>query len=117
MPWFESQRPLVWVLQFWPVLVLSGTTSVLATLLCRKLATWFGIVDRPDDLVKTHKEPVAYLGGVGIFFGILAGVLGGIFCIAESLPDTFVFLLILLTGGALAACALVLAVAIIDLSP
>ena len=34
-----------------------------------------GIVDKPDDLVKTHKEPVAYLGGIGILIGLTVGVL------------------------------------------
>ncbi len=116
-PWLDYQRPLVWVFQFWPALFLSVTTSVLATLLCRKLAMRLGIVDKPDNLVKTHKEPVAYLGGVAILFGILAGILAGIFCVTEALSQMSVFWLIMLTGGALTACAVGLADDILDLSP
>ena len=59
-------RPITWVLQFWPVLAFSFISTLMATWLCKKIAIKFGIVDKPDDLVKTHKEPIAYLGGIGI---------------------------------------------------
>lgn len=35
----------------------------------------FGIVDRPDDTVKTHKKVIPYCGGVGILAGLAAGLL------------------------------------------
>ena len=59
------KRPLSWTFQFWPVLVLSLLCALAATWLVKKIALKFGIVDKPNDTVKTHKEPVAYLGGVG----------------------------------------------------
>jgi len=58
-----DKRPIGWVIHFWPVLVVSFAGSLAATWLCKRVAIKFGIVDRPDDLVKTHKKPIAYLGG------------------------------------------------------
>ena len=52
-------RPPAWALRFWPVLAASLVGSLAATWFCKKIAIKFGIVDRPDDLVKTHKEPIA----------------------------------------------------------
>ena len=48
--------------------------SILATPLMRRLAIANGIVDWPDLKRKNHALPVAYLGGVAIFVGWLAGV-------------------------------------------
>ncbi|HEX8342469.1 MAG TPA: MraY family glycosyltransferase [Tepidisphaeraceae bacterium] len=40
----------------------------------RSVALYYGIVDKPDMLRKLHSAPVAYLGGVAVFLGWLAGV-------------------------------------------
>jgi UDP-GlcNAc:undecaprenyl-phosphate GlcNAc-1-phosphate transferase len=77
-------RPISWTFQFWPVLVGSFVCALAATWLCKKIAIRLGIVDKPDNLVKTHKEPVAYLGGVGILAGLAVGVLTGIYCISKE---------------------------------
>jgi UDP-GlcNAc:undecaprenyl-phosphate GlcNAc-1-phosphate transferase len=77
-------RPISWTFQFWPVLVGSFVCALAATWLCKKIAIRLGIVDKPDNLVKTHKEPVAYLGGVGILAGLTVGVLTGIYCISKE---------------------------------
>ncbi|MCP4453430.1 MAG: undecaprenyl/decaprenyl-phosphate alpha-N-acetylglucosaminyl 1-phosphate transferase [Planctomycetes bacterium] len=115
--WLGNERSLAWVLEFWPVLVISVTTSLLATLLCRALAMRWGIVDQPDDLVKTHKEPVAYLGGIGILCGILGGILAGSLCVTEGLTGLNVRWLIMIAGGALTACFVGAADDMLDLSP
>jgi UDP-GlcNAc:undecaprenyl-phosphate GlcNAc-1-phosphate transferase len=98
------ERPMSWVLQFWPVLVFSFISALAATALCKRIALKFGIVDRPDDQVKTHKGTVAYLGGVGMLAGLTAGVLAGIYYLhgKEHLPSTFTWLLGVLAGGAIA---------------
>jgi UDP-GlcNAc:undecaprenyl-phosphate GlcNAc-1-phosphate transferase len=117
MSWVGSQRSLAWVLQFWPALVVSVTVSLCATAVCRTLAIRWGVVDRPDNLVKTHKEPVAYLGGIGILCGILGGVLAGSLCVTEGLTPLAVRWLIMITGGALTACAVGVSDDILDLLP
>ncbi|MCY2930906.1 MAG: MraY family glycosyltransferase [Planctomycetota bacterium] len=48
--------------------------SLVATPICRFIAYKTGIVDRPDDLLKPHGRPVAYLGGIGICLGLLVGL-------------------------------------------
>ncbi|UCF44274.1 MAG: undecaprenyl/decaprenyl-phosphate alpha-N-acetylglucosaminyl 1-phosphate transferase [Planctomycetota bacterium] len=112
------ERPVTWVLGFWPILAVSFGGSLAATWLCKKVAIKFGIVDRPDDLVKTHKEPIAYLGGVGILIGLTASVLVGIGYLPKT--DYFTtalrFLLGIIFGGAL-ACGVGLADDIFDIKP
>ena len=82
----------------------SFAVSLVATWLCKKVAIKFGIVDKPDNLVKTHNEPVAYLGGLGIFIGLTVGVLAGITCLEhETLFKPILKLLFgILAGGAIA---------------
>lgn len=62
-------------LQFWPVLALSLGASLILTPVMRKLALANGIVDLPDARRKAHAKPVAYLGGLAIFLGLLVGMI------------------------------------------
>jgi UDP-GlcNAc:undecaprenyl-phosphate GlcNAc-1-phosphate transferase len=50
--------------------------ALIGTRLCRSLAHRWSVVDHPDNSVKTHILPTAYLGGVGIWLGFLSGFLG-----------------------------------------
>jgi len=119
-------RPLSWVLQFWPVLVFSFISALVATSLCKSIALKFGIVDKPDNLVKTHKGTVAYLGGVGILAGLTVGILTGIYCIGsrtsassvepEHFRLSFTWLVAVLAGGAI-ACLIGLVDDIFDIRP
>ncbi len=59
----------------WWVGVVALLASLVATPIVRALAYRFKIVDRPDDLLKPHARPIAYLGGVSIFFGLTVGLL------------------------------------------
>jgi UDP-GlcNAc:undecaprenyl-phosphate GlcNAc-1-phosphate transferase len=56
------------------VLVVSFLVTLFATPLMRRLAVANGIVDRPSDPRKIHRAPVAYLGGVAVFAGLLGGI-------------------------------------------
>ncbi|NIP25170.1 MAG: hypothetical protein GWN67_17780 [Phycisphaerae bacterium] len=111
-------EPVGWVFRFWPILVGSFAGSLGATWLCKKAAIKFGIVDRPDDLVKTHKEPIAYLGGLGMLIGLTVGVLTGIECLRneEFFGPALKWLLGILAGGAI-ACFVGLADDIVDIKP
>jgi len=97
-------RPISWVLQFWPVLFTSFLCTLVSTYLCKMIAMKFGLVDRPDKLVKTHKEPIAYLGGVGMLVGFTVGLLVGtyLFCRGIYFPHTFRLLFGVLAGAAIA---------------
>ncbi|HEY0007310.1 MAG TPA: MraY family glycosyltransferase, partial [Tepidisphaeraceae bacterium] len=44
------------------------------TPIMRSVAIYYNIVDKPDMVRKLHSAPVAYLGGVAVFIGWLAGV-------------------------------------------
>ncbi|MCK4752334.1 MAG: undecaprenyl/decaprenyl-phosphate alpha-N-acetylglucosaminyl 1-phosphate transferase, partial [Planctomycetes bacterium] len=113
-----SKRSLMWVLQFWPVLAASFTGSLAATWLCKKIAIKFGIVDKPDKLVKTHMEPIAYLGGVGMLIGLTVGILAGIGCLRNepSFNQILKWLFGILAGGTI-ACAIGLTDDIFDIRP
>lgn len=67
-------KPYVWV--FYAAFVV----AYLMTPLMRRVAIYYGIVDRPDNLRKMHREPVAYLGGVAVFLGWLVGVVASQAC-------------------------------------
>jgi UDP-GlcNAc:undecaprenyl-phosphate GlcNAc-1-phosphate transferase len=95
------KRSLDWTFQFWPVLPVSFVFGLLATWLSKKIALKYGIVDRPNDTVKTHKEPTAYLGGIGILAGLGVGLLTGIGCFKENVGISG-WLMSILTGSAIA---------------
>jgi UDP-GlcNAc:undecaprenyl-phosphate GlcNAc-1-phosphate transferase len=57
------------------VLVISFVVTLLATPIVRRLALSHGIIDRPTEARKIHRLPVAYLGGVAVFLGLVAGIL------------------------------------------
>ena len=113
-----SERPLSWVFQFWPVFVLSFISALVATWLCKKVALKFGIVDRPDNLVKTHKGTIAYLGGIGMLVGLTVGILTGIYCLhsRQEFASAFTLLIGVLAGGAI-ACFVGLTDDIFDIRP
>jgi UDP-GlcNAc:undecaprenyl-phosphate GlcNAc-1-phosphate transferase len=111
-------RPLSWVIQFWPVLVSAWIFSLAATWLCKKLALRLGIVDKPDTTVKTHKHPVAYLGGVGILVGLVVGVLAGIGIIQGQVGfETSLKWLLGIIAGTFIACFVGLVDDILNIKP
>ncbi len=65
----EVLRPYAWV----PVV--SFAASFLATPMVRALARRLRVVDKPDGFLKPHGRPIAYLGGVAVYLGWLAGLL------------------------------------------
>ncbi|HLB74335.1 MAG TPA: MraY family glycosyltransferase [Sedimentisphaerales bacterium] len=111
-------RPVSWVVQFWPVLLFSFISALVATSLCKKIALKLGIVDKPDNLVKTHKGNVAYLGGVGMLVGLTVGILTGVYCIREQqyFGPAFTWLMGVLAGAAI-TCFIGLVDDIFDMKP
>ncbi len=56
------------------VLIVAFVVTLFATPILRRLAIRYGIIDRPNDPRKIHKMPIAYLGGVAVFLGIVSGI-------------------------------------------
>jgi UDP-GlcNAc:undecaprenyl-phosphate GlcNAc-1-phosphate transferase len=54
--------------------VVAFLVTLCATPIVRRLAVANGIIDRPSDPRKIHRMPIAYLGGVAVFLGIVAGI-------------------------------------------
>lgn len=63
------------LLGYWPVLCTAFVVALLTTPIVRSIARRCNIVDHPDEARKMHKEPTAYLGGVAIFFAVMAGII------------------------------------------
>ena len=59
--------------QWWVGLVAFGVALV-ATPVARYIAYRTRIVDRPDDLLKPHGRPIAYMGGLAMCAGLLVGL-------------------------------------------
>jgi UDP-GlcNAc:undecaprenyl-phosphate GlcNAc-1-phosphate transferase len=69
----------------WWLGVVSLFVSLIATPLVRFIAYRTKIVDKPDDLLKPHARPVAYLGGVAMCVGLLAGLCVYAFVMPDAL--------------------------------
>jgi UDP-GlcNAc:undecaprenyl-phosphate GlcNAc-1-phosphate transferase len=58
----------------WHVGAVAFGVSLIATPIVRAIAYKARIVDRPDDLLKPHTRPIAYMGGVAMCIGMLVGL-------------------------------------------
>ncbi|MGN6507305.1 MAG: glycosyltransferase family 4 protein [Tepidisphaeraceae bacterium] len=56
------------------VFYVSFLVAFVFTPIMRSVAIYYNIVDKPDLVRKLHAQPVAYLGGVAVFLGWLAGL-------------------------------------------
>jgi UDP-GlcNAc:undecaprenyl-phosphate GlcNAc-1-phosphate transferase len=113
-----DERPLRWVFGFWPVLAAAFGSTLVATALCKRIALRYGIVDSPDDSVKTHARPIAYLGGVGMLIGLAVGIVAGIcLCRTDAAFRCELRWLLGVLLGASIACAIGLADDLLDLRP
>ncbi len=61
-------------LQLLLAFVVACATALFVTPRLRAAALRLGIVDAPDGQLKTHREPVAYLGGLAVALGVLASM-------------------------------------------
>jgi len=100
------------------VLFVSFVCSLAGTWLCRRIALRFGIVDKPDELVKTHKEPVAYLGGLAILAGCAVGIFTGVSYLQGCVQlDAAVSWLLGILGAGTIACFVGVADDILEIKP
>jgi len=58
----------------WWIAAVAFGVSLIATPIVRFIAYHTKVVDRPDDLLKPHTRPVAYMGGVAMCVGLLVGL-------------------------------------------
>ena len=56
------------------IFVIAFVVTLVATPIMRRLALLAGIVDAPLEARKAHRVPVAYLGGVAVFLGMMAAI-------------------------------------------
>lgn len=56
------------------VLIVSFLMTLCMTPIMRRVAVSHGIIDRPNEARKVHRIPIAYLGGVAVYLGIVAGL-------------------------------------------
>lgn len=58
----------------WHIGAVAFGVSLVTTPIVRAIAYKLRIVDRPDDLLKPHDRPIAYMGGVAMCVGMLFGL-------------------------------------------
>ncbi len=56
------------------VMIVAFMVTLVTTPIMWRLAVSFGIIDRPNDPRKIHRVPIAYLGGVAVYLGLLAAI-------------------------------------------
>lgn len=56
------------------VFIVAFLTTLCVTPLFRRMAIAYGVIDRPDEARKHHKFPIAYMGGVAVYCGIVAAI-------------------------------------------
>ena len=61
-----------------PVFLVAFLVALLSTPLVRKIAINAGIIDMPDRHRKLHAYPVAYLGGMAVFLGVVASLVAAL---------------------------------------
>lgn len=66
------------------VFVISLAVTLLTTPIMRRLAVRNGIIDRPNEARKIHRMPIAYLGGVAVYLGIMAGIVFSYFAVFQE---------------------------------
>ncbi len=72
----------------WHVGAAAFLVSLVTTPIVRAIAYKTRIVDRPDDLLKPHTRPIAYMGGVAMCLGMLVG-LGYYAAVMPNLSETW----------------------------
>ena len=72
-------RPLELLNSYAPVFLIAFTVTLLATPFVRKIAVKAGIIDMPDRQRKFHAYPVAYLGGLAVFLGVIVSLMAATF--------------------------------------
>jgi UDP-GlcNAc:undecaprenyl-phosphate GlcNAc-1-phosphate transferase len=85
---------------FW--LVLSALISFGLTALVRRLALYYGVVDKPDNARKIHTAPVPLLGGVAIFISFSVCLVAAALTTGRVIGAiTWPMLIGLIAGGAI----------------
>jgi len=62
------------------VAIMAFIVTLIATPMARRMAISTGVIDRPSAR-KIHSVPIAYLGGVAVFLGIMAGIFYSYFAV------------------------------------
>jgi UDP-GlcNAc:undecaprenyl-phosphate/decaprenyl-phosphate GlcNAc-1-phosphate transferase len=64
---------------FFSIFIVGAIASAASTLLIRRWAIKNGIVNKPNPIVPQHTKPIAYLGGVGVFGGLIPATISAAF--------------------------------------
>lgn len=81
------------------VLLAAFLVTLCMTPVMRALAVRNGVIDRPSDPRKVHRTPIAYLGGMAVFLGIMAGIAYSYLAVSMPILMTFHQTDFITTGG------------------
>lgn len=86
----------------------SFLVAFIFTPIMRSVASFFNIIDAPDGKRKMHNAPIAYLGGVAVFLGLLAGLTVSQFVTLHRIEPGWPSHLIIKFSIVVGACVIVL---------
>jgi UDP-GlcNAc:undecaprenyl-phosphate GlcNAc-1-phosphate transferase len=89
---------------YWIILLISAALSLGLTPLFRKIALRTNFVDSPAGQLKRHTAPVAYLGGLAVYFAFLLTLFGSIIFLSPT--DTPKILAVIFGGTIMALLGL-----------
>ena len=72
------------------IFAIAFVITLLVTPLIRRVAIFFDVIDHPNDPRKSHAYPVAYLGGLAVFIGLVIAV-GASYILINVDSETEVF--------------------------
>jgi len=103
---------------YWPVLPVAMVVAIAATPTARRLAFKTNLLDLPDETVKTHTKPTAYLGGLAVLAAFVVAALVGSALVTSHLgPGIHTRFILGICGGACLAMIVGLIDDIKDISP
>jgi len=98
---------------YMPVFYVAFLATLILTPIMRRMAHRHGVVDDPDNKRKIHSQPIAYLGGVSIFLGWLAGITISVFLSPHNTKDIFIPT-VQIPAGVLLGAAIVVIFGLLD---
>lgn len=110
----DRARPVTYIHDYVWVFIIAFLVAFITTPLVRRLALRYAVVDRPDVRRKMHLEPVAYLGGVSIFLGWMAGLLAAGLVLPGHLMAVVGSVQTLLPLNIIAGAVVILVVGLLD---
>ena len=94
----DFTTPLGILNEYAHIFMVAFLITLLITPLVRRIAIRSGVIDHPNEARKVHREPIAYLGGVAVFFGLFVAIIVGYLTVGDGAATSLRTLAAVLAG-------------------